>query len=98
MTTADSTAAPQTLTAEERADVLGNALRYQTSHGWRVTSQSQTDAQLEKGKHTSHGLHIFLSIITLGLWAIFVWLPLTIFAGLKRRRVAVDAYGNVTVS
>jgi hypothetical protein len=97
MTTID-TSAPQTLSTEERADVLASTLRSQTSHGWRVVSQTQTDANLEKGKNTSHGLHIFLSIITVGLWAIFVWLPLTIFAGLKHRRITVDPYGKVTIS
>lgn len=100
MSTQDVTetpAAPKTLTAEERADALAKALNYQTAHGWRVVSQSQTEAQLEKGKNTSHGLHIFLTIITLGLW-LLVWIPLSIFAGLKHRRVAVDAYGKVTIS
>lgn len=30
-------------------------------------------------QRTSHGLHLFLSIITFGMWAIFVWLPITIW-------------------
>ena len=30
-------------------------------------------------KRTSHGLHLFLTIITFGMWGIFVWLPITIW-------------------
>ena len=36
---------------------------------------------------TSHGLHLFLSIITGGLWAVCVWLPLTVWHSITRRRV-----------
>lgn len=38
-------------------------------------------------KKTSHGLHLFLSIITCGTWAMFVWFPLTLWHiwGPKRR-------------
>jgi hypothetical protein len=30
-------------------------------------------------KHTSHGLHLFLTIVTGGAWGLLVWLPITIF-------------------
>lgn len=30
-------------------------------------------------KRTSHGLHLFLTIITGGAWGIFVWLPITLW-------------------
>jgi hypothetical protein len=30
-------------------------------------------------KHTSHGLHLFLTIITGGAWGLFVWIPITIW-------------------
>jgi hypothetical protein len=29
-------------------------------------------------KHTSHGLHLFLTVITFGMWGLLVWLPITI--------------------
>lgn len=40
-------------------------------------------------KRTSHGLHLFLTIVTLGAWGVFVWLPITIWHawGPKRREV-----------
>lgn len=36
---------------------------------------------------TSHGVHLVMTFLTLGLWAPFVWLPLTIINSLRRRRV-----------
>lgn len=30
-------------------------------------------------KRTSHGLHLFLTIITFGVWGLFVWLPLALW-------------------
>ena len=30
-------------------------------------------------KSTSHGLHLFLTIITFGMWGLFVWFPLTLW-------------------
>jgi hypothetical protein len=30
-------------------------------------------------KRTSHGMHLFLTIITAGLWGVFVWLPITLW-------------------
>lgn len=40
-------------------------------------------------KRTSHGLHLFLTIITFGMWGIFVWAPITLWHawGPKRRTV-----------
>lgn len=40
-------------------------------------------------RSTSHGLHLFLTIITFGMWGLFVWLPITIWhkAGPKRKAV-----------
>lgn len=95
MTTALSVdSAPQPLSLEERRNRLQQILRSDTGSGWRVLSQTDTTAQLEKGSKTSHGLHIFLSIITLGLW-IPVWAIIAITTGRKQRYVEVDEYGNV---
>lgn len=43
-------------------------------------------------KRTSHGLHLFLSIITGGAWAIFVWLPLTMWHKTGPRKRIVTKY------
>ena len=90
--------APAKLTPDERSERLTILLRSDTANGWRVISQTQTGAQLEKGKHTSHLLHFVLGLFTLGLWWLFVWLPLVLFGGLKQRYVSIDEWGNVSRS
>lgn len=85
-----------TASPEQRTEALARAVNQQASSGWRVVSQTSTQAQLVKGKKTSHGLHIFLTIITLGLWAI-VWALLAIFGGEKQRFISVNEQGAVTV-
>jgi hypothetical protein len=82
---------------EERAEILARAVNAEVSRGWRVVSQTQTQAQLVKGKPTNHILHLILTIITVGLWAI-VWILMAIFGGEKHRFVAVNEYGNVSAS
>jgi hypothetical protein len=48
-----------------------------------------TYAVTHQQRRTSHGLHLFLTIVTLGLWGLFVWLPLTLWhkAGPRERIV-----------
>jgi hypothetical protein len=89
-----TTATPQTLSLDERRSILQGVLRSDTQNGWQVISQTDTTAQLKKGKHTSHLLHLILTIVTLGLW-LLVWIPLAIFGGEKQRYVQVDEWGNV---
>lgn len=36
---------------------------------------------------TSHTFHLIMSFLTLGLWAVFVWLPITIINRMSSRRV-----------
>lgn len=36
---------------------------------------------------TSHTFHLLMSLLTCGLWAIFVWFPVTIINSLSRRKV-----------
>lgn len=85
-------------TADERKAILARTVTNEVARGWRVESQSDYQAVLLKGKRTSHGLHLFLSIITAGIWLI-VW-ALMVFVINKERRevVAVDDYGNANVS
>jgi hypothetical protein len=49
-----------------------------------------------KGSKTSHVLHLILTLVTAGLWAI-VWIALAIFGGEKRTVIDVDAYGNTNI-
>jgi hypothetical protein len=68
-----------------------------TQSGWRVQSQTQTQAQLVKGKPTNHLLHLILTIITVGLWAI-VWILTVLFAGQKQKFASVDEYGRLATN
>ncbi len=43
-------------------------------------------------KKTSHGLHLFLTIITAGMWGLFVWLPLTMWHKVGPKRKIVTEY------
>ncbi len=75
---------------------LANAVAGECARGgWRVESQTEVNAILAKGKRTSHGLHIFLSIITAGAW-LLVWGPLWYFNREQRLILNVDEYGNIT--
>lgn len=93
---AGTTAPP--LSSDDRKAALARAITAQVSAGWRVESQSDYQAVLVKGKRPNHILHLLLSVITLFLWAIFVWLPLAIFMGERRRVLYVDEYGAVQVN
>lgn len=35
-------------------------------------------------KRTSHGFHLLMTLLTFGMWAPFVWLPVTIWNSIKR--------------
>jgi hypothetical protein len=84
---------PMTKTAEERKALLAQAVANSVRNGWRVESQSDYQAVLVKGKRPNHILHLILTLVTLGLWAI-VWIGVTIAGGEKRQVVSVDEYGN----
>lgn len=67
------------------------------SHGWRVESHSDFSATLAKGNRTNNVLHLILTIITLGVWAI-VWILVAVFGGEKRMAVRVDENGEIRKS
>lgn len=43
-------------------------------------------------KATSHGLHLVLTVCTMGLWGICVWLPLTVWHKVGPKQTAVTRY------
>ena len=65
--------------------------------GMRVESQGDYQAVLIKGRRVNHILHLILTLVTAGLWAV-VWIILVIVGGEKRHIVRVDEFGNVTTS
>ncbi len=75
---------------------LANAVASECARGgWRVESQTDVNAILAKGKRTSHGLHVFLSVISVGLW-LPVWGVLWYLNREQRLVLNVDEYGNIT--
>jgi len=81
-------------TADERKATLDRTLQLWGARGWRIENRSDFQATVAKGKEISHLLHLFLTLITVGLWLI-LWLVLGVVGGVKRRMITVDEYGNV---
>ncbi len=80
-------------TADERKALLAQAIANWVRGGWHVESQTDYQAVMVKGHRPNHILHLILTIVTLGIWAI-VWILVTILGGEKRAVVSVDEYGN----
>jgi hypothetical protein len=79
----------------DRREALNQAVGKQVRKGWRVENQTEFSASIAKGKRPNHVLHLILTIVTAGLWAI-VWIILAITKHEDRRFLQVDAYGRVT--
>ena len=65
---------------------LDNAVAEYVKWGWRVESRTETQAVIVRGHRPNHILHLILTIITLGIWAV-VWLLVTAFGGEKRKTI-----------
>lgn len=85
---------PQPLSDQEQAQRLSVAVAAQVARGARVESQTQDQAIVVFGKPVNHVLHLILTLVTCGAWAL-VWVILAIAGGEKRHVVRVDQYGNV---
>lgn len=88
-------ATTQQRTSEERQEILAGAVNNAVRDGYRVESQTAHQAIVVKGRRPNHLLHLILSLLTLGLWMLFVWLPVVVFGGERRRVITVDTFGNV---
>jgi len=84
---------PETLSLEQRSELLAIAITEWARKDWRVVSQTQTQAQLIKGHRTNHILHLILTILTLGVWAV-VWLLVAAFGGEQHMLVTIDQHGQ----
>ena len=78
-----------------RRDRLDEAVQAAVFSGWSVESRSDFQAVLRRGRPVNHILHLILTFLTVGLWAI-VWLLLVLTGGETREVVTVDAVGNVS--
>ena len=68
----------------------GGGLREEIAAGWRVESQTETEAVLVKGSNTNHILHLLLAVFTVGLW-IPVWIIVALTSGEQRKVVSTTA-------
>ena len=84
-------------TTEERKEVLARHIAVWLSEGYRVESQGEFQAVLLRGHRVKHILHLIITLITGGIWAI-VWIGLGIFGGEERDYIYVDEGGNPHVS
>lgn len=87
-------AAPTLMDEEPRKALLAQAVANEVRGGWGVQSQTDFQAVLVKGHRPNHLLHLVLTLLTLGLWAI-VWVLVTLIGGENHQVIVVDAYGNV---
>jgi hypothetical protein len=88
---------PKTRTDADRKAMLAQSVANEVRKDWRVQSQTDFQAVMEKGKRTSHGLHVFLSIVTLGIW-IPVWIAVWYLNRDQNEVINVDGYGNVNIA
>jgi hypothetical protein len=81
---------------DERKAILARQISVMVARGRRVESQSDYQAVLVRGHRVHHGLQLFLTIITAGLWG-FVWIGLVLLGGEKREMATVDEWGNSAI-
>lgn len=93
MSTTATTPVPA-ITPDERKAKLDGLVIDWTRGGWNVESRTDYQAVISKGHRPNHILHLILTLLTAGLWGLFVWLPLCVFGGVKRKTLAVDEFGR----
>ena len=84
-------------TADERKEILARLVASQITQGRRIETQSDYQAVLLQGKAVNHVLHLLLTFVTLGIWAV-VWVSMVLLAGEKRELLQVDEWGNPTIA
>lgn len=77
---------------DERREALARAIHRHSIDGWRVASQTETTAALVRGRRPNHLLHLVLTVLTFGLWAI-AWLVVSVRGGEEHRFISVDEHG-----
>ena len=87
---------------EERKAILNQAFEGTWLKGGRrvarrVASQSEYEVVLVRGRRSEHRLHLYLTILTVGLWGP-VWLGIWLAQREKREIASVDEYGKTAVT
>jgi hypothetical protein len=87
---------PARKSADARKEALARLVTNEIAQGARVESQSDFQAVLVRGHRLNNTLHLILTLLTVGVWAI-VWIALALFGGEKRSVAAVDEWGNASI-
>lgn len=82
------------LSADQRKAALSQRVAQEVSRGKRVESQSDFQVVLVKGKRPNHVLHLILTVLTAGVWAL-VWIGVVVAGGEKRTVLSVDEFGAI---
>lgn len=86
---------PSPASPDRRKAALAQAISQEVaSNKWRVESQSDFQAILAKGQSTAHVLHLILTVVSAGIWAI-VWIIRAIVNRRQTLILTVDDYGHV---
>ena len=83
-------------TMDERKAILAQQIQMAVAKGGRIQSQSDNMSVIIYGKPVNHMLHLFITLITSGLWLIG-WIIVSMNGGEKREMITVDEFGNVLV-
>lgn len=76
------------MTVTANPTVLDQEIAQHVKRGWRVESRTDHQAVLVIGHRPNHILHLILTIITFGIWAI-VWILVAVLGGEKRKTITV---------
>jgi hypothetical protein len=76
----------------QRKKMLARAVANRVREGWRIESQADHEAVIVRGQRPNHALHLILTLLTVGLWAI-VWVAVSWLGGEERGVLEIDEYG-----
>ena len=65
---------------------IESLVQERVGQGWRISERRETDVVMEKGEKIPHVMHIFLTVVSFGIWGAIYGIHL-LMGGLKRRRI-----------
>ena len=83
----------QSLSEDERRSWLAQQVDDHVGQGWQIVSRTENLAALRFGKPINHVLHLLLTLVTCGLWAL-VWIYLALFQGEKHKTISTADAGR----
>lgn len=86
------------LTEQEQERRLADVVLAEQARSAILVAVDGNRAVMARGRRPNHVLHLVLSVLTLGVWAVLVWLPLGVLGGERRFVLTVDEFGRVTRS